>query len=51
MIELEVDQLSLAGGGKPSPHLREHMASGEPIVVEYTRQDDRNIALRYYDAP
>lgn len=51
LIDFEVDQLALAGGGKPAPHLREHMTGGEPIVVEYSVQDGRNLALRYYDAP
>jgi glucose/arabinose dehydrogenase len=55
VLSFEVDSLSLAGGGKPAPHLREHMASGSPITVEYrvegTDGAQRLIAIRYFDAP
>jgi hypothetical protein len=30
-------------------HLREHMALGEPIVVEFTRQPDGLLATRIDD--
>ncbi len=51
VIELAVEELSLSGGGKPAPHLREHLTSGAPVVVEYVVEADRNVAVRYYDAP
>lgn len=50
-IEFVVEELSLAGGGKPAPHLREHMTSAEPVTVEYVVEGERNRAVRYYDAP
>jgi hypothetical protein len=49
LLVFEVDALSLSGGGKAAPHLREHMLSGAPVTVEYRTQDGRTIALRYDD--
>jgi hypothetical protein len=49
-LTFAVETLRLDGGGKPAPHLREHMASGEPIEVEYYRDGQRNVAVRYRDA-
>jgi glucose/arabinose dehydrogenase len=43
-------RLDLTGGGLPSAHLREHMASGEPITVDYHVENGVNIADRYTDA-
>jgi hypothetical protein len=37
--------------GLPAAHLREHLASGAPIVAEYVVEGDRNVLLRYNDAP
>ena len=51
VLEFTVTELSLTGGGKAAPHLREHMASGAPIVVEYRADGGRLLALRYTDAP
>jgi hypothetical protein len=51
LLVMAVDELSLVGGGKPAPHLREHMASGTPITVDYTIDQGRAVASRYYDAP
>lgn len=51
LLVFDVEGLSLTGGGKPAPHLREHMASGEPITVEYRVDDGRSVATRYRDAP
>lgn len=48
-LTFHVEALSLVDGGKPAPHLREHMASGEPIEVEYRTLDDRLVAIRYRD--
>lgn len=46
----EVETLSLSEGGKPAPHLREHLVSGEPIEVEYFRAGHRQVAVRFRDA-
>jgi len=50
LLVFEIEALSLDGGGKPAPHLREHMTSGAPITVEYTVEGDHLVALRYVDA-
>lgn len=49
-LVFEVEVLALTDGGKPAPHLREHMASGEPIEVEYRDAGGRLLAVRYRDA-
>jgi len=36
--------------GLPAAHLRAHLASGAPIVVEYVVENGHNAALRYNDA-
>jgi hypothetical protein len=51
LLEFAVRALSLSGGGKPAPHLREHQASGAPITVDYRLEDGERVAIRYYDAP
>jgi hypothetical protein len=50
VLGFEVETLSLTGGGKPAPHLREHLVSGEPVEVEFYRAGQRHIAVRYRDA-
>ncbi|CAN5645758.1 hypothetical protein BH23CHL7_BH23CHL7_01410 [soil metagenome] len=52
-ITFEVETLALDRGGKPAPHLREHLVSGQPIVVDFYRDEccDRLVAVRYRDAP
>ncbi|MDL2335408.1 MAG: PQQ-dependent sugar dehydrogenase [Chloroflexota bacterium] len=42
--------MDLTNGGLPSAHLREHMSSGEPIVVTYHPENGVNVADRYTDA-
>ena len=42
----EVGRLDVTRG-KPAVHLREHLASGEPITVVYVVEDGRNLALAY----
>jgi hypothetical protein len=37
--------------GLPAVHLREHLASGVPIVLEYVVENGNNVGLRYNDAP
>lgn len=50
VLVFEVGRLDVGGGGKPAPHLREHLLDGAPIAVEYRVEGDRNVALRYRDA-
>jgi hypothetical protein len=45
-----VDALALDGGGKPAPHLREHLLSGQRVAVEYLLAGRQRKAIRYYDA-
>ena len=49
-LQFEVEALALDDGGKPAPHLREHLLSGEPIEVEYRMGCcEQRIAIRYRD--
>lgn len=50
VFEFDVGTLDVSNGGKPAPHLREHLVSGVPITVEYREQAGRHVALRYVDA-
>ena len=50
VLLFEIVRLDIANG-LPAAHLREHLATGAPIVIEYTVENGRNIALRYNDAP
>jgi hypothetical protein len=49
-LTFEVGRLDLANG-LPAAHLREHLVSGAPIVIDYVVEGGRNVALRYNDAP
>jgi len=49
-LQLNVERLDI-NNGLPAVHLREHMTSGIPIVIEYVVEGDENVALRYNDAP
>ena len=50
VLNFRVVRLDLTNGGLPSAHLREHMASGEPITVDYHVENGVYIADRYIDA-
>ena len=50
VLTFDVMRLDL-NNGLPPAHLREHLATGVPIVVEYVIENGRNVALRYNDAP
>jgi hypothetical protein len=50
VLQFDVERLDL-NNGLPPQHLREHLATGIPIVIEYVVEGDRNVALRYNDAP
>ncbi len=51
VLTFDVERLEVTGGGKPAPHLREHLTSGAPFTVEYGASGGHNVAMRYYDAP
>jgi hypothetical protein len=50
VLQFDVERLDI-NNGLPPQHLREHLATGIPIVVEYVVEGERNVALRYNDAP
>ena len=50
VLQFDVGRLDL-NNGLPAAHLREHLTTGVPIVVEYVIENGRNVALRYNDAP
>jgi hypothetical protein len=50
IYDFAVGRLELSGGGLPAPHLRAHLLSGVPIVVEYKIDGGQYVALRYRDA-
>lgn len=50
VLQFRVVRLDLSNGGLPSAHLREHLASGEPISVTYHIESGTNFADRYTDA-
>jgi hypothetical protein len=49
-LQFNVRRLDI-NNGLPAVHLREHLASGIPVVVEYVVEGNQNVALRYNDAP
>src|SRR5262249_3162707 len=49
-LKFNVQRLDI-NNGLPAQHLREHLATGIPVVVEYIVEGDQNVALRYNDAP
>ncbi len=49
VVTFDVGRLDL-NNGLPGAHLREHLASGAPIVAEYIVDGNRNVLLRYNDA-
>lgn len=51
MLTFRVGDVSLAGGGFPANHLREHMATVSPVAVDYVEQDGDFLAIRLTDAP
>lgn len=48
VLQFDVERLDVSNG-LPAAHLREHLATGVPIVVEYVVENGRNVALRYND--
>lgn len=51
VLSFTVGRLDLENGGLPAPHLREHLVSGQPIVVDYREEDGELVAIAYSDAP
>ena len=51
VLAFQVGTLDIANGGLPAPHLREHLVSGEPIMVFYYGDRDGLYLTRYMDAP
>jgi hypothetical protein len=49
VLQFNVERLDI-NNGLPAVHLREHLASGVPVVVEYVVEGGENVALRYNDA-
>jgi len=50
VLQFNVERLDV-NNGLPAVHLREHLASGIPVVMEYIVENGENVALRYNDAP
>ena len=51
VLTFTVGTLDVSGGGLPAPHLREHLVSGMPITVTFSREGGENVATHYVDAP
>ena len=49
VLQFNVERLDV-NNGLPAVHLREHVASGIPVVMEYIVEGGQNVALRYNDA-
>ena len=50
-LTFRVGNLDLSAGGFPANHLREHMATVTPVVVEYIDEAGEHLAVRLTDAP
>lgn len=50
-LVFRVGALDLNGGGFPGSHLREHMATNQPVAVAFRMQGDDRVATRLVDAP
>lgn len=50
-LRFRVGAVDLDGGAFPPSHLREHMATAQPVAVAFTREGDERIATRLVDAP
>ncbi len=48
-LQLKVRTLDVSSG-LPAAHLRDHLLSGEPIVVEYRVENGVSVAVRFNDA-
>ena len=49
-LTFDVTRLDVANG-LPAAHLREHLATSAPIVVDYVVEGGQSVAMRYNDAP
>lgn len=50
-LVFRVGVLELDGGAFPAGHLREHMATAQPVAVAYTLEGNERVATRLVDAP
>ena len=50
-LRFRVGTIDVSGGGFTPSHLREHMASAEPVRVVYRVEGDERVAIRLFDAP
>lgn len=50
-VTFRVGNLDLSEGGFPANHLREHMATVTPVLVEYIEEGAEHVAVRLTDAP
>ncbi len=50
-LVFRVGALELDGGAFPAGHLREHMATAQPVAVAFTIVDGERTATRLVDAP
>ncbi len=49
-LDFLVQRLDLTNGGQNAPHLRDHLVTGVPIVVQFKVDGGQRYALRYFDA-
>ena len=50
-LVFRVGALDLNGGGFPGSHLREHMATNQPVAVAFGMDGENRVATRLVDAP
>lgn len=50
-VMFRIGTLDLSEGGFPANHLREHMATVTPVLVEYIEEGTEHVAVRLTDAP
>lgn len=49
-LTFRVGELDLSQGGFPANHLRDHMATVSPVVVEYVDDGGERVAVKLTDA-
>ena len=51
LLQFRVGRLEAGPGTFPAVHLREHLATGEPVAVAYRDEEGARVAVRLADAP
>ena len=51
LIDFSVARLDLTAGAFPAGHLREHLATAQPVRVTYVEGASTRMAIRLEDAP